>query len=158
MSDSAAASGPSASGAAPGSGMFMRAPPPVINIIAPTDSPNTNNNIEPGPSGDSGHATDSGIFSNSNSGQTDTHSDFQCDFSNLKWSSESAKASVSESEEGNSLSTLQVQPPHELDSFLPNNIALKEFVGKAKKRRFYCRRGAVVLQRSPVGRYFQGTL
>ncbi|XP_072167948.1 ankyrin repeat domain-containing protein 54-like [Diadema setosum] len=161
MSDSATETGPSCSGGLP----YMRAPPPVINIIAPSDSPNTNNNVEPGPSGEnhSQHsvASASDMLSSCVLGPGDN---FKCDFSN--WSSETSKgftlggavASSARGAGGPSLSTLQVQQPY-LDleyAISPNNNELTEFHGKIKKRRLRCRRGAVVLQRSPVGRYFQG--
>ena len=144
MSDSATEAGPSGTGGR----MFMRPPPPVINIIAPTDSPSINNNIEPGPSGDHqnqhGPQSSGDVLSNSNSTHEELPDDFQCDFGFMLG-------------EKISLSTLQVQQPIELDyAPIPNNSELTNFIGKAKKKRFYCRRGAVVLQQSPVGRYFQG--
>lgn len=145
MSDSAAEAGPSTSGGR----MFMHAPPPVINIIAPTDSPSMNNNIEPGPSGDhhNQHRPPSSgdVLNNSHAAaQDELPHDFQCDFGFLLGDKVS-------------LSTLQVQQPIELDyADIPNNTELTNFIGKTKKRRLYCRRGAVVLQQSPVGRFYQG--
>lgn len=128
--------------------MFMHAPPPVINIIAPTDSPSMNNNIEPGPSGDhhNQHRPPSSgdVLNNSHAAaQDELPHDFQCDFGFLLGDKVS-------------LSTLQVQQPIELDyADIPNNTELTNFIGKTKKRRLYCRRGAVVLQQSPVGRFYQ---
>ncbi|XP_003725433.1 ankyrin repeat domain-containing protein 54 isoform X1 [Strongylocentrotus purpuratus] len=144
MSDSAAEAGPSTSGGR----MFMHAPPPVINIIAPTDSPSMNNNIEPGPSGDHHNQhrplSSGDVLNNSHAAtQDELPHDFQCDFGFL------LRDKVS-------LSTLQVQQPIELDyADIPNNTELTNFIGKTKKRRLYCRRGAVVLQQSPVGRFYQ---
>ncbi|XP_041473712.1 ankyrin repeat domain-containing protein 54-like [Lytechinus variegatus] len=150
MSDSATEAGPSSSGAGAASGgrMFLHAPPPVINIIAPTDPPSINNNIEPGPSGDNRNQQQSpssgDVLTNSNTEQDKVQDNFQCNFGFMLG-------------EKVSLSTLQVQQPIDLDySAIPNKSELTNFIGKAKKRRFYCRRGAVVLQQSPVGRYFQG--